>query len=279
MSKKALSLCVAATIALATDLWAQDTNYWTQQYGTRSTLLGGAVIGSVADLGSTFYNPGRLAFKTELGFLISAKIYQLESITVKDGLGKGVDLSNSSFGTAPSLIAGSFNLGFLKDHHFAYSFLTRQRSEAAFVLRESGTKNVIESAPGNELFGGEITTSQNIKDEWLGLTWAHTLGTKASLGLTNYLSIRSHSSSFRILMEALKQDNQTAALLRLNEFDYKTYGLLWKLGLAVDFSPVTAGLTITTPRVHVTGSGSTLFNDLLSGVDLNGDARNDDRAE
>jgi hypothetical protein len=279
MNKKSLWSCVIASCIFTAQLLAQDTNYWTQQYGTRSTLLGGAVIGSVTDLGSTFYNPGRLAFKTELGFLISAKIYQLETITVKDGVGKGIDLPYSSFGTAPSLVAGSFNLGFLKDHHFAYSFLTRQRSETRFVLRQGGIKNIIATAPGDEIYAGEITTSQDLKDEWLGLTWAHALGAKASLGVTNYLSIRNHSSSFRTIVEALKQDNQTAALLRLNEFDYKTYGLLWKLGFALDLSPVSAGLTITTPRLHVTGSGSTLFNDLLAGVDRDGDGLNDDLAE
>lgn len=271
--------CAVAICLLAAALQAQDTNYWTQQYGTRSTLLGGAVVGSVTDLGSTFYNPGRLAFKTELGFLISAKIYQLETVTVKDGLGKGIDLPYSSFGTAPSLVAGSFNLPFFKNHHFAYSFLTRQRSEAHFVLRESATKDVIASAPGDELFGGEITSSQNIKDEWLGLTWAHDLGAKAGVGLTNYVSIRSHSSSYRIMLEALKQNNESAVLLRLNEFDYKTYGLLWKAGLAFDFSPITAGLTITTPRLNITGSGSTLFNDLQAGVDRDGDGVNDDLVE
>jgi len=29
---------------------AQDGHYWSQQYGTTSTLLGGVVIGSVEDL-------------------------------------------------------------------------------------------------------------------------------------------------------------------------------------------------------------------------------------
>ncbi len=38
----------------------QDTQYWNLQYGTRSTLLGGAVIGSVSDLSATYYNPGAL---------------------------------------------------------------------------------------------------------------------------------------------------------------------------------------------------------------------------
>lgn len=34
---------------------AQDTHYWNLQYGTRSTLLGGAVIGSVTDMAPTLF--------------------------------------------------------------------------------------------------------------------------------------------------------------------------------------------------------------------------------
>ncbi|MCK5572460.1 MAG: hypothetical protein KAJ12_06850, partial [Bacteroidetes bacterium] len=33
----------------------QETYYWNIQYGTRSTLLGGAVIGSASDLSATYY--------------------------------------------------------------------------------------------------------------------------------------------------------------------------------------------------------------------------------
>ena len=56
------TLRMAATAALAMLVClqasrAQDTQYWNIQYGTRSTLLGGAVIGSVADLSATYYNP------------------------------------------------------------------------------------------------------------------------------------------------------------------------------------------------------------------------------
>jgi len=36
-------------LLLATGARAQDTHYWNIQYGTRATLLGGAVIGSVSD--------------------------------------------------------------------------------------------------------------------------------------------------------------------------------------------------------------------------------------
>ena len=43
----------------------QDTQYWTDQYGTYGELLGGTIIGSASDLSATFYNPGALAFSTD----------------------------------------------------------------------------------------------------------------------------------------------------------------------------------------------------------------------
>ena len=51
-------LAAAACLCLAPFARPQDSHYWTNQYGTRATLLGGAVIGSVLDLSGTYYNPG-----------------------------------------------------------------------------------------------------------------------------------------------------------------------------------------------------------------------------
>ena len=37
---------------------AQEMNYNTFQVGSRSALMGGAVVGGVRDTSATFYNPG-----------------------------------------------------------------------------------------------------------------------------------------------------------------------------------------------------------------------------
>ena len=64
------SLCCSIIIPL----FAQDANYWTNQYGTRSTLLGGAVVGSVLDLSGTYYNPGGLGLIDKPSTLEAAKV-------------------------------------------------------------------------------------------------------------------------------------------------------------------------------------------------------------
>ncbi|MCH8871683.1 hypothetical protein IH824_02740 [candidate division KSB1 bacterium] len=256
---------------------AQDAHYWTLQYGTRSTLLGGSVIGSVEDLGATYYNPARLALTPDLSFLLSAKVYQWDKVTVEDGAGEGVDARTSSFGGAPSLVAGTFKIGFLPGHHFAYSFLTRQRSELNLGIAGGGIADIIETIPGDELFATEFEVDLKIKDEWIGFSWAHAAGAKASFGITQFLSIRSQNSSFRRLSEALTTTNETVLAIQINEYHYETKGFLWKAGFALDLKYLSVGATLTTPRLNLTGSGSTLFNDAFSGADLDGDGTQDDR--
>jgi len=42
--------------------FAQDSHFWTRQYGSRSALLGGAVVGGVRDSSAAYYNPGGLGY-------------------------------------------------------------------------------------------------------------------------------------------------------------------------------------------------------------------------
>ena len=56
---------------------AQDTHYWSNQYGPKSMLLSGAVIGSVHDMSATFYNPGALGYIDKPDLLLSANAYQM----------------------------------------------------------------------------------------------------------------------------------------------------------------------------------------------------------
>jgi hypothetical protein len=83
---------------------AQDTHYWNLQYGTRSTLLGGAVIGSVSDMAATYYNPAALALFPAPEILLSGKVYQYSSLSMENGAGPGEDLTSSTIEAAPTFL-------------------------------------------------------------------------------------------------------------------------------------------------------------------------------
>ena len=103
-------------------------HYNQENFGNRSLLLGGNVTGSVTDLGLTYYNPARLALIEDPVFTINAKAYQFSNVTLKNPFGRENKLSDSRFEGVPSLVSGTFKIEKWPRHHFAYAFLSRQRS-------------------------------------------------------------------------------------------------------------------------------------------------------
>ena len=68
-----ISLILFLILFLSSECQAQDANYWTNQYGSRSMILGGAVIGSVLDISGTYYNPGGLSLIEDPDVFLAAK--------------------------------------------------------------------------------------------------------------------------------------------------------------------------------------------------------------
>jgi hypothetical protein len=263
--------------AIPQDVRAQGEHHWYNQFGNRSLLLSGAVIGGVSDMAAVYYNPARLATIEERGFLLSARAYQLVQTNIQDGLGENLDLEQSIFGGMPGLGAGVFTLPFLPEHSFAYSFLTRRKRANHFFLRVEGEGQLVESIPGEELFVGTVDLGSSVEEEWFGLSWAKQVSEKASLGLTAFGTALTRGNTAALDMRALDEQNATAVLLQTRGFNFTTYGLLFKAGLAVDLTPFQLGLTVTTPQIRILGSGSARFEDLQAGVDTTADGIADDR--
>jgi hypothetical protein len=269
--------CVAALCALAMapgPTAAQDSHYWTNQYGTQATLLGGAVIGSIIDLSSAYYNPGTLALIDDTKFIIG-KAFQFSSVTLENGAGDGLDLSSSAVRPIPDLIAGLVNAGWLKQHRLSYSLLTRYRFDVEVAGRRIDSRDVIARATGVESFAGEVTFNQNLTEVWAGLTWSYPLSQRIGIGVTQYLTIRSQSSRSQVIAQALTGSDELAAAINIQGFDYRTYGALWKAGLSFDLTPFALGLTVTTPTLRLLGSGAIGVNETVVGQDVDGDGNVD----
>jgi hypothetical protein len=104
-NKKMIKIIAAYFIVVISNyVFAQDSHYWNIQYGAKSTLLGGSVIGSVTDLSATYYNPGAISLFKDPKIILSAKVYQYENIRVVNGAGENKDLDYSSITPAPTFV-------------------------------------------------------------------------------------------------------------------------------------------------------------------------------
>lgn len=259
---------------------AQDAHYWTEQYGNKSTLMSGSVVGSVNDLGAVFYNPARLALQDDPSFLISAKAYQNVSLKVKDGIGEA-DLGTSVFGSAPTLAAASFNLDsvkwlkFFHGHKFAYSFLSKTNMDYTLDLSQVLTAEFNDSWPGQERYLSDVNWNKTVKEEWTGLTWAIPLDDKNkwNIGLSQFLAIHNMSSKYSQNIVA-KEDGSDVGSgcvdCEVNTYEMTrnrsitSYGYVAKLGINYSSKILDIGFTFTSPKVAINGSGNTYYRQVLT---------------
>jgi len=247
--------------------FSQGGHYWTEQYGTRSILMSGSVIGGVEDLGAVYYNPGRLPLIENSAFLLSANLYQLQKLKMVNAVGEGKDLNNQTFGGVPGLVAGTFRLPFAPKHHFAYAILARQRSDYSFFVRSEKEGIVFENIPGQQVFSGRLLLATHYNEEWMVLNWAYPIKENFSIGVSNIYAATNSSKTIDMQLQLLYNNGTNVAqLFRNRQVDISHDGLLWKIGLAWELPAADLGLTLTTPKVHIRGKGNYIYEDYLSGL-------------
>jgi len=253
---------------------AQDSHYWTHQYGTASTLFGGAVIGSVVDLSTTYYNPAGMAMLENPAILLSAKVFDLTRVHFEDGAGQHEDLSSLRFASAPDLAAGMISLDQLKENRLAWSFLTRQKFKIRLKSTQNTIQDVISRHPGEEAFVNESKIDQSLSEYWTGISWSTKLSKHTGIGISQYIAYRYQRKRVQINSEALL-DDQIATTVNAQEYKYENYRMLGKLGFIYENSPLTFGISVTTPSADLFGWGSALIHNSASGQDVDGDGEND----
>jgi hypothetical protein len=241
---------------------AQDSQYWTLQYGPVAELLGGVVVGSTRDLSATFYNPGALALTRDPSLLASVESFEatwLGAETEAPLLG----FDDLSVRPSPTLFALALPRSWTGSHTLAISSLTRQD----FDLR------VDDWAVPSPQAGAESLFDQDLNENWFGLSWGHRVGERTSVGLTTYVVYRGQRTRKEIFGQASQSADRGGAALLVEDFDYNHYRLLWKGGLAIQRDDWDLGLAVTTQSVPLFGSGSASYARSAVGADLGGGPR------
>ena len=251
---------VACTVVWldAAAVGAQDSQYWTVQYGPVAELLGGVVVGSTRDLSATFYNPGALALAKDPSLLASVESFEATWLSgTSDSL--FTDYQASSLGPSPSLFAFALPRSWTGSHTIAISSLTRQD----FDLRVDEWQ----VAPQG---GAESLFDQSLNENWFGLSWSHGVGEQTGLGLTTYVVYRGQRTRREISGQAALSPTAGGAGLLVEDFEFADYRVLWKAGFSTQRENWDLGLNVTTQSVPLFGSGSASYTRSSVGADLGG---------
>jgi hypothetical protein len=151
--------------------------------------------------------------------------------------------------------------------------LTRHNFQIDYFIHNDSEGDIIEAWPGDELYGGEFRFNKNLKEDWLGLSWAYPINDIWSVGVTNFVTIRNQDEFLSTELQVYSPINELAMLHRTREIGYNAYGLLWKFAMAYKKKNLTAGITVTTPKINLTGKGETYYRDFYSGPKGVGDGK------
>ncbi len=224
-------------------------------------MLGGAVIGSVNDVSATYYNPGALSRADNLSFAISMNVFEVNGVLLEDGGGAGVNLGRATTGLRPSMIAGTFSDSLFGGAGvLGYSAMNRVKGtqDLQGLIARSGDQ-IPDDLDVKDLVG-IIRFEGEFADFWGGLTYSHRIGSNFGIGATWYIASRSQRRRRETIGEVIEPNGLGAVDINIAGGNYSTLRTLGKFGLYGQFGDLSAGITVTTPSAHITGSGDLGLN-------------------
>ncbi len=268
--------CLWVLMGCATQMFAQDSHYWTQQYGTRSALMGGAVVTGAPDNSTVYYNPGGLGFIENASISVNANVYRIENIKIENALGQQADFKSSQFGSVPILIGGMFKIksakwkiGYGLIAPVDFNFKGNARLDGSYAITDD------QESPGEEVLVGESEKSSKISEVSLNIGVGRKLNEKWSVGLTQLFTFRSQTYNRQLLAHLILNDEERT-LLNTTIVQYMQYYHLRyaaKLGVAFREDRWSAGLTLTSPSVGMLGKGNIAADITAQNMKLGGDER------
>lgn len=250
--------------------FSQENHYWTQQYGGRSALMGGAAVAGANDNSAIFYNPSILPMIEKKELSVSANIYRAEFLNLEHGAGKNLALISNQYGTYPQIISGIVFFRKNKNLRAGYTLLTKQNSHTRFNVRHVFSSNVIDSEPGVEDYVGAFEYNNQIHEQWGGGALGYKLSSNFSIGISQFIAYRFQSyvsnSCIRVFPESHAYIASSDNTVSLSYNDVRT---ITKFGLVRNHQdrPWKYGIAITLPSIPIYGIANVQREETITNIE------------
>ena len=244
--------------------WAQEMNYNTFQVGSRSVLMGGAVVGGVRDTSATYYNPGALAFVENASISVSANAFRFGTMTIDNALGPGEDATASLLEPIPLLVSGVLPWPTASQWVFGYALVARQQYSATFTNAVDTPREAINVDGVNQLVPHQFIAQSNLTSRanefWAMAAAAWRLDKTLALGLAPTIAWRRQSRQEQLSVQAIPlvaSDLAPISNAQSTDVDFSQFSFLTRFGVAWEPSAILkVGATLTTPQLKLASSGS-----------------------
>ena len=259
-----ITLLIFLMMIFSQPVFSQDHHYWSQQFGSRSALMSGMVVGGVRDTSAGYYNPGALGFVNKPSLSVSANAYQLERLSIDNGIGTGTSLDSDKISIIPLLASGTMILKAFPKHTFGYSLLAKNQSSIDTSGRIEKNQEVFSdiyhkdgtvSFQGEENFIGQVFASSQVTELWGGMSWANKVRPNISIGTTAFFAFRNQTQNQTTMARAVNE-RTIASVDKMDYIDFWNIRLLLKFGVAAEFDALKVGMTLTTPSRNIFGQGT-----------------------
>ncbi|MBD2751967.1 hypothetical protein [Spirosoma validum] len=257
---------------------AQDSHYWSSNYGPGGLMTPGATIADTKDSGVFFYNPALLAVRPKTALEFSGSLYQYESNRIIDALGKGKDLKSVSAGVSPQMHSGSFELKNNERLVLAYALIHTHILNDRANQRQDKQMNVLNDgySPGSEYYIGQFSEINQVSEIAGAFSAGYKLSEKLFIGASLEVPIRKQSFDIEYSGRALQNLPSGSDVIfppltnteSVYRVDYTQASLKPKLGVAYNQSRHHFGLLVTFPLTRIFSQGTLMSDNVVTNLRL-----------
>ncbi|MFC3880824.1 hypothetical protein ACFOSV_11580 [Algoriphagus namhaensis] len=237
--------------------WSQDTHHWSNQFGTRAALLGGAVLTDTVDNAGVYYNPANLAFLDTSSLSINANLYGLENIEIQNALGQKQNFQGLQLNTVPLLISGT--LRNKSDWNLSYALITPVSFKFNGLARIDQNIDIIkeEDSPGLEDLVAESGLNTRVQETSVVFGLGKRLNPNFGFGFSLINTFRNVEYNYRFSAKTFANVDPPFLISRSqNEFvNYWSLRSAIKAGLNYQKASYGLALTVQSPGINWMGNG------------------------